>query len=89
MHTFLVLFWSFLGVLMLVVAPIALIATAIAHFRTPASQRPGSGAMSNALGASLQELDRLMARPSIEFQMEAEQAKLEEDEDSSGDPLRK
>ena len=66
-----------------------MVVSAIAHFREPASERSGGGAMSNALGASLQELDRLAARPSIEYQLEAEQATLDEEKDSSGDPLRK
>jgi hypothetical protein len=89
MHTLQFIFWAILGLIAFVIAPMAMVVSAIAHFREPASKRSGGGAMSNALGASLQELDRLVARPSVEYQLEAEQATLEDNDDSTGDPLRK
>jgi hypothetical protein len=44
----------------------------VSHFRTPPSKRPGSGAMSSAVGAALLEADRLLSRPSAEHTLEAQ-----------------
>lgn len=65
-----------------VVGPIFLIWASIDHLRTKASDRPsGGGGISNIVGAALQEADRLLARPSIEHQIETEQAIPERESD--------
>jgi hypothetical protein len=65
-----------------VVAPIFLIWASIDHLRTKASDRPaGGGGISNLVGAALQEADRLLARPSIEHQIETEHASPERESD--------
>jgi hypothetical protein len=56
----------------IVAVPVAMIWSMVVHFRTPPSQRRRGGASSNAVGAALQELDRLMARPSIEHTVETQ-----------------
>jgi hypothetical protein len=79
------LFWSLMAVLALVVAPIVLIWTMVDHFRGRGSQRCGSGGISAGAGAALQELDRLVARPSVEHQIEAEQPVLKREDDNGGE----
>ena len=56
-----------------IVLPVAMIWSMITHFRTPPSKRQGSGGLSNAVGAALLEADRLLARPSAEHTIEAQQ----------------
>ena len=79
------IFWSIMAVLMVVVLPIVLIKSAIDHFRGRGSERRGSGGISAGVGAAMQELDRLMARPSAEHKVEAEQPVLKCEDDSGGD----
>jgi hypothetical protein len=79
------IFWSIMAVLMVVVLPIVLIKSAIDHFRGRGSERRGSGGISAGVGAAMQELDRLMARPSAEHKFEAEQPVLKREDDSGGD----
>ncbi len=65
-----------------IIAPIALLLTAIGHFRHKASDRPGGGGgLSNAVGGTMLEFDRLLARPSVEHQIETESPVLEAEED--------
>jgi hypothetical protein len=78
-------FWSVLAVVMLVIAPIAMIWSAVDHFRKPASERKGLGGISAGIGAALVELDRLLTRPSVEHQLEAEKRVLKREDDSGGD----
>ena len=79
------IFWSLAAVVAIVVVPIAMIWSMVDHFRGRGSQRAGSGGISAGIGASLQELDRLMARPSVEHQVEAEQRVLKREDDSGDD----
>jgi hypothetical protein len=76
------IFWSVVAVLALVVAPIAMIWSMVDHLRGRGSQRHGSGGISSGIGAALQELDRLMARPSVEHKLEVEQPTLKREDDS-------
>jgi hypothetical protein len=78
------LFWLLVAILVLVVLPIVMAWSVVQHFRGRGSQRTGSGGVSAGIGAALQELDRLVARPSIEHQIDSEQRVLKR-EDDSGD----
>ena len=62
--------------------PVAMVWSMIAYFRTPPSKRPGSGALSNAVGAALLEADRLLARPAAEHAIEAQQELPRQDDQS-------
>jgi hypothetical protein len=65
-----------------IVLPIVLVWTFIDGMRRKASDRPsGGGGISSFVGAGLQEIDRLMARPSIEHQIETENSVHEEEAD--------
>lgn len=79
------IFWSTMAVLVLVVLPIVLVWSAIDHFRGRGSERHGSGGISAGIGAAMQELDRLMTRPSIEHQIESEHRVLKREDDSGDD----
>jgi hypothetical protein len=70
---------------MLVIVPIALVKTMIDYFRGRGSQRKGSGGVSAGIGAAMQELDRLLTRPSAEHKIETEQPILKREDDSGGD----
>jgi hypothetical protein len=69
-----------------VVAPIALVWTMVSHLRSKASDRPsGGGGISSFVGAAMLEADRLLARPSVEHQIETEHPVLKREDDESGD----
>jgi hypothetical protein len=74
-------FWIIMAVLMLVVAPVAMIYSMRQHFRQKASERPGGTGVGNAF----LELDRLVARPSVEYVVEAETPTLKREDDSGGE----
>ena len=74
-----------MAVAMMVIVPIALIWTMIEHFRGRGSQRRGTGGISAGIGAAMQELDRLISRPSIEHRVDAEKPVLKREDDSGGD----
>jgi hypothetical protein len=68
-----------------VVAPIALLWTFIDGMKRKASDRPGGGGgISNAVGGAMLELDRILARPSVEHQIEA-QTPIVKREDDDGE----
>ena len=87
MSNFQFIFWLVVAVLTFIVVPIAMIWTMIDHFRGRGSDRSGSGGISAGIGAAMQELDRIMTRPSVEHQVEIEQKVLKREDDSGGDPL--
>ena len=73
------------GIAALIGVPAVLIWSMIDYTRTRASERPGSGSMTAGIGAAMQELDRLMARPSAEHIEEAENPVLKREDDSGDD----
>lgn len=80
------LFWIILALGTLVFVPIMLIWTAVDHFRGRGSERRGgSGTISAGIGAAMQELDRIMTRPSVEHQIEVEHQTLKREDDSGGE----
>jgi hypothetical protein len=81
------IFWVALAVLVLVVLPIVMIVTAWQHLRAAnqtASDRKRERTRVG-IGNSLQELDRLVARPSVEFTIEAERPILRREDEKGGD----
>jgi hypothetical protein len=81
------IFWVAMALLVLVVLPISMIVSARRHLRAarkgmPDKQRERTGA---AIGNALQELDRLVARPSVEFTVEAERPIVKREDDKGGD----
>lgn len=80
--TWQLIFWSIVAVLALVIVPIAMIWSIVDHLRKPASQRKGTGGVSAGIGAALLELDRLVARPSVEHHVEVEHSILKRDDDN-------
>lgn len=82
--TFSLIFWSIAAAAMFIVLPIVMIRSMVQHLRTPASKRPGSGGVSAGVGAALRELDRMIARPSVEHQVDTEQRVLKREDDQGG-----
>jgi hypothetical protein len=79
------IFWSIAAVAVLIILPVAMLWAMLDHFRKSGSERVGSGGLSAGIGAAMQELDRLMTRPSVEHQIEAEQPVLKREDDQGGD----
>jgi hypothetical protein len=79
------IFWTIIALLGLVVIPISMIWSMIDHLRGRGSQRTGSGGISAGIGAALQELDRIMTRPSVEHKVETENRALKREDDESGE----
>jgi hypothetical protein len=65
--------------------PAMLIWSIIDHHRHSGSQRRGSGSMTAGIGAAMQELDRLMARPSAEHIVEAQNPVVKREDDKGED----
>jgi hypothetical protein len=82
--SFQLIFWSIAAIAVLVIVPVVMIWSMIDHFNTRGSERTGSGGISAGIGAAMQELDRIMTRPSAEHQLETEQPVLKR-EDDNGD----
>ena len=76
------IFWSIIAVLALVVIPISMIWSMVDHLRGRGSHRTGSGGVSAGIGSALQELDRIMTRPSVEHKVETENRVLAREDDS-------
>jgi hypothetical protein len=72
------------GLGFLIGVPAALIWCVVDHGRHRASDRPGSGGFTSGIAGAMQELDRLMARPSAEHTVEAQNPVLKR-EDDAGD----
>ena len=82
-------FWVAMALLTLVALPIWTLVGVRRHLR---DMKSGDGAAKQcsersrvAIGNALQELDRLVARPAIEFTVEAERPLLKRDEDKGGE----
>jgi hypothetical protein len=85
--TFEKIFWVAMAVLVLIVLPIAMTFTVWQQLRAAKrgetdKQRERSRV---AIGNALQELDRLVARPAVEFTVEAERPILKREDDKGGD----
>ena len=78
-------FWTILAVLTLVGLPIFLVLSMVDYFRGKGSERRGSGSFTAGVGAAMQELDRVLARPSAEHIFEAENPVLRREDDSGTD----
>jgi hypothetical protein len=85
MMTLQAIFWIAMAIVMLVGVPIVLVKTMIDYFHGRGSQRKGSGGISAGIAGAMQELDRLVSRPSVEHQIETEQPTLKREDDSGGD----
>jgi hypothetical protein len=80
------LFWIILGIGTLVLVPIMMVWSIIDYSRGRGSERRGgSGTISAGIGAAMQEIDRIMSRPSIEHQIEVEHRTLKREDDTGGD----
>jgi hypothetical protein len=75
-------FYIILAVLFLVGLPILLVWSMVDYFRGKGSERRGSGSFTAGVGAAMQELDRIMARPSAEHIIEAENPVLRREDDT-------
>ena len=85
MTTLQAIFWLAMAGVMLVGVPIVLVKTMTDYFRGRGSQRKGSGGISAGIAGAMQELDRLVSRPSAEHQIEVEQPTLKREDDSGSD----
>jgi hypothetical protein len=72
-----------IGLLLLAVI-IAIPASIVAHHRQSRSPHH-KGKAGAAIGSALQELDRLVARPSIEYRIETEHTVQKTDDDQGGE----
>jgi hypothetical protein len=80
-----ILFLLILAFAVFIIVPIALIMSAVEHFRHKASDRPtGGDGASNFIGGTMGELDRFI-RPSVEHQVEAQQRITKPSDNKSGD----
>ena len=69
-----------------VVVPIVLVLAFIDGMRRKSSDRPsGGGGISSMVGGAMLEIDRLMARPSVEHTVEAEKPLLKREDDTGGE----
>jgi hypothetical protein len=78
-------FWLALAVVTLVIVPSMMIWSAVDHLRGRGSERRGGGTFSAGIGAAMQELDRIITRPSVEHQIETEHQTLKREDDSGGE----
>ncbi len=85
MPTLQTIFWLILAIAVLIGMPVALLWTAVDYFRGKGSDRRGSGGITAGIGAAMQELDRIMTRPSIEHKLEAEHQTLRREDDNGTD----
>ena len=76
---------SIAAVAFLVGIPIVMIWSAVDYFRGKGRRRSGGGGVSSFVGAGLQEIDRLLARPSVEHQIEAENQIQKREDDADGE----
>lgn len=76
---------SILAVAMLVGLPIVLVWSFVDFVRGKGSERRGGGGVSSFVGAGLQEIDRILARPSAEYKIETEQQVHKREDDQGGE----
>ena len=70
------------AILILLAIPVTLIWAAVDHVKNN-HKRPRKGG-SGGLGSAMQELDRLVARPSVEHTVEAETCVMRREDDQGG-----
>ena len=85
--TFEKIFWVAMAVLIVVVLPIWLVLSVWQHLCAVnrGDTNKGSKRSGVAIGNALQELDRLVARPAVEYTVEAERPILKREDDKGGD----
>ena len=81
------IFWLAMAVLVMVVLPIWTTVSVWRHLRAAKSGdvNPKRERSRVAMGNALQELDRIVARPAVEFRVEAERPILKREGDKGGD----
>jgi hypothetical protein len=79
------LFWLALAFLAFVILPIVMLIAMRDHLRGKGSERRG-GSVTSGVGAAMQELDRILTRPSVEHTIEAETPVLKREDDLGGTP---
>jgi hypothetical protein len=78
------LFWIAMAIVVCIILPICMVIGAQQHLRGGNRQKDRNRA-GGAVGNALQELDRIVARPSIEYTIEAEMPILKREDDRGGD----
>jgi hypothetical protein len=73
------------AIALIIGVPVMLILSVVDHLRHRGSERTGSGSHTAGIGAAMQELDRLLARPSAEHIVDAENPVLKREDDAGGD----
>ena len=79
------IFWLAMAALVFIGGPIAMVMTIIEGMRRKGSDRPSGGGISSGVAGAMMEIDRLIARPSIEHQIETEHPVLQREDDKGGD----
>jgi hypothetical protein len=77
------IFWIAMAVLVLVIVPIGMALSAWQHMTAKKRGQPPKSS-GGGIGNALQELDRLVTRPAIEYTIEAETPILKRDDDQGG-----
>jgi hypothetical protein len=85
MTTLQTIFWIGMAIVMLIILPIMFVIVMIDYFRGRGSQRKGSGGISSGIAGAMQELDRIVSRPSVEHKIEVEEPVLKREDDSGND----
>lgn len=77
--------WTAMAIVVCVILPICMVIGASQHLRGGSRRKGGRRASGGSVGNALQELDRIVARPSIECTIEAETPILKREDDQGGD----
>ena len=78
------IFWSLLAFLTFVLLPTVMLWIIRDHLRGKGSDR-GGGSVTSGVGAAMQEIDRLLTRPSVEHTIEAQTPILKREDDAGGE----
>ncbi len=79
------IFWLVMAIAVVVALPVCMVASVRQHLLEKKRGDGNRRADGLAVGNALQELDRLVARPSVEYTIEAERPILKRDDDRGGD----